>query len=1190
MAVRIKPLDGAQRDGFEEGRGAVTRGKDGKTRIEMASDSGAEGSASATSKAPTMKAFAPDAVFLTSASQSEVYEGFAREIVTGVLSGVNGCLTAYGQTGSGKTHTMLGDTDPDNVVEHGVIPRALETIFRGLEAKRLECGRRGEKMTAIVRASYVEVYQEQVFDLLNKEGSSSASASASAWAGTSTGQGGKAAAAPGGRRLDIRGDDSTGWFLDGVTEIELEDPASAMVVLQEGFEARRTASTAMNSRSSRSHAILTLAVAVRTVIPSAGPDSVERVHEQEALLDVVDLAGSERQRDTGAEGSALKEAGKINNSLSHLAEVIKTLADNSMVKHSKAARPVPWRNSKLTMLLRRSLAGNSRTAMIFTITPATEYWGESVNTLHFADRARKLKTEPSTNERTVLSGGTGQQVAQLQKENSALKAALAQMQAALQAGGQYVPSTDLMLLQRNAGASSNTGALSTGAAAWSALFECMVKGELESELPARLQSLAAQCAMGAEHLHAGSSGLAHLVADGIVHRTTLQALKAQGDSAGTAAGLAALHDGVYAVLTGGMGAGTGRQQGGRSPKLQRRAGDEDAGSALQRAEQEDEDQENGLNSSGVSGSSSRFEDENYPTRVPASSSSSAPSSHNPIVGAVQAALGIGGAGEPCAVLSQAKAALADVTAALSEGSACASALCVEARTVCARVRGLLDGSTGSAASRQRGAGSGKTGGGKGTAPAMLAPAVPANIAVGALLRGGSAPSSSSAAGGVLLPVGNVGDPGSGRYGCGEAEDADMGNEVQLGRTGSTGGLSSRLSEAPKDRFHEMFGKGAQAVASMAQPHVVSLKPQEISHRAAEQIVRPRGLSMATQSSVTASKHESLGGPGTGLGLSGMTGGGSGEPLPEEQPMEEGDQPLPPMAAAHMEEGEVPEQMGVPRTESQYSLGAADMVMSSSQAGEEGEEEEEGVQAGRMSGVSRAGSEFSVGTSVSEVLQHNNLIGGTRTFANTATAALSVPSASPTPTPGAAEEAATGNKGKKGKVPAASPPAASIKPSIDAYVKAPVISSAPIRGLKNLISVADVPPPAPAPVPEAPTAVAAPINLLPAKAAPAAGKAGRSESVSKTAVGRSASNSSRAMPPPPAPPTVTKVVPGPVPGDRMAQRAESRARRAAAAAAPAPALPVREPEPAPAAPAHAPQAQPAVGLRRLIKTTEQPARR
>ncbi len=532
ISVRVKPSEPGQRDGFAEGRGAITQG--GK-RIEMLAEMGTAsggssssaasvassgsaplqatvGSSSETSSGRTVvKAFAPAYVFGQEADQQAVYETAARDLVLGILAGRNAALIAYGQTGqfmslhmrtraiavpagqatpvptpalaplpsalkcsylhvtkhrtthnhvisritysfsfvagSGKTHTMLGE--PHSASPNaGVIPRALSDLFNRMEEIKQEESSKPNtaSVTTELRASYIEIYQEQPYDLLALH----AEAEDAMVPSSRTGGGGFSATARRGalthqnsssnltgtsrpivdeprKVLKIR-EFEDGFFLEDCKQVTLRSPAHALDVLHTGFDLRRTASTAMNARSSRSHAILSLQAEVRIAVREEG---TERTSSRIGVLDVVDLAGSERQRDTGAEGAVIREAGKINQSLGALADVIKCSVDNTLAKHSRMVKPVPWRNSKLTMLLKRSLSGNSRTAMIFTISPALDYWSESLATLAFADRARKMKTDPTTNEKTMVTGS----VAAMANEIAILKARLAQAQAAAGQGG-----------------------------------------------------------------------------------------------------------------------------------------------------------------------------------------------------------------------------------------------------------------------------------------------------------------------------------------------------------------------------------------------------------------------------------------------------------------------------------------------------------------------------------------------------------------------------------------------------------------------------------------------------------------------------------------------------------------------------------------------------------------------------------
>lgn len=436
--VRIKPVDAGQKDGFNEGKGTVSIGGDGKMKIEMTTEMGSDsdraGSNTGSGRAHT-KAFLPEKVFTSEAGQGEVYESVARHIVEEVVhNGINGTVMAYGQTGSGKTHTLEGDLS--SAANQGIMPRAISDIFSALQS--IEASETAKpdvtNVTSTVLLSYVEIYQENPYDLLCPIDGDGPAAFNTAGAGAGKGAtratsrmrglgpGGAAARSmddePKTKQLRIR-EDGDGFYLEDCTSLPVSSLEHAMSVLEGGFALRKTSSTNMNARSSRSHAVLSLTVELKITRRDDG--GVESSTTRTGILDIVDLAGSERQRDTGAEGSTVKEAGKINNSLGCLADVIKVTIENQMVKNSRPARPVPWRNSALTKVLKRSLVGNSKTVMVCTISPAFEFWNESLNTLMFADRARKMKTEPTTNESTVVLGGNTSQMVRMQKEIQVLR-------------------------------------------------------------------------------------------------------------------------------------------------------------------------------------------------------------------------------------------------------------------------------------------------------------------------------------------------------------------------------------------------------------------------------------------------------------------------------------------------------------------------------------------------------------------------------------------------------------------------------------------------------------------------------------------------------------------------------------------------------------------------------------------------
>lgn len=330
--------------------------------------------------------FAFDHVYDQEASQKKVYETTARGVVDSALQGYNATIFAYGQTGTGKTFTMEGFNESTTSMERrGIIPRAIEQIFGHIQQNA------SPSMRFLVRASYLQIYNEQISDLLKPERSN----------------------------LSIREDKRRGVFVDGLSEWVVRSPAEIYGLMQRGGQVRATGETKMNEVSSRSHAVfIVIAEQSETVYVDQGgkemsPEEfqkfmhgrgVRRTHEMNKLedhvrqsfkvgkLNLVDLAGSERVRLSGATGQRLEESKQINRSLSALGNVISALTDTKGRSH------VPYRDSKLTRMLEDSLGGNCRTTMMAMISPALEAMVESLSTLKFANRAKNIKNEARVNE------------------------------------------------------------------------------------------------------------------------------------------------------------------------------------------------------------------------------------------------------------------------------------------------------------------------------------------------------------------------------------------------------------------------------------------------------------------------------------------------------------------------------------------------------------------------------------------------------------------------------------------------------------------------------------------------------------------------------------------------------------------------------------------------------------------------
>ncbi|XP_036429425.1 kinesin-like protein KIF15-A [Colossoma macropomum] len=328
---------------------------------------------------PEPRTFTYDHVADMDTTQESVFSSVAKNIVESCMNGYNGTIFAYGQTGSGKTFTMLGPNELNDFSDElrGVIPRSFEYLFFLINR---EVERSAGAKSFLCKCSFIEIYNEQIFDLLD-------SASAS---------------------LFLREDIKKGVFVEGAVEKYAASAAEAYQVLSMGWRNRRVASTSMNRESSRSHAVFTMTLESKET-------GQEVVNIRTSQLNLVDLAGSERQRDTHAEGSRLKEASSINRSLMCLGQVIMALVDVSNGK----TRHICYRDSKLTFLLRDSLGGNAKTYIIANVHPGSKCFGETLSTLQFAQRAKLIKNKAMINEDTQGN------VKQLQAEVKKLKEQLA---------------------------------------------------------------------------------------------------------------------------------------------------------------------------------------------------------------------------------------------------------------------------------------------------------------------------------------------------------------------------------------------------------------------------------------------------------------------------------------------------------------------------------------------------------------------------------------------------------------------------------------------------------------------------------------------------------------------------------------------------------------------------------------------
>jgi hypothetical protein len=277
---------------------------------------------------------------------------------------------AYGQTGSGKTFTMGSEahTEPESFSHTGLIPRFMADFFDGLQKKK-ELSDEGKDGSATLleyqlTASFLEVYGEDVFDLLDADRKS----------------------------LPLREDSDGGVVISGLTSRPVSDATQALQVLHEGTMNRTTAATLMNLTSSRSHAVFTIYLS--QIIRSDSCGEVDATTTSRFTF--VDLAGSERMKKTGAEGERAREGIKINEGLLALGNVINALADDERLAKEKKVH-VPYRQSKLTRLLQDALGGNSQTLFLACISPSDTNASESLSTLHYANRARNIRNAPTKN-------------------------------------------------------------------------------------------------------------------------------------------------------------------------------------------------------------------------------------------------------------------------------------------------------------------------------------------------------------------------------------------------------------------------------------------------------------------------------------------------------------------------------------------------------------------------------------------------------------------------------------------------------------------------------------------------------------------------------------------------------------------------------------------------------------------------
>ena len=340
-------------------------------------------------------------------TQQDVYNLVGRGCVEDSFAGYNSCILTYGQTGSGKTHTMMGRYDPKVTCggegEEGLIPRVCCDLFVELDKRRaIEAAKPNEndRITYTVELTFVEIYLEKVRDLLDpalERGRDIAGSTAT-----------------------IRESPVSGPYLENVKRYKVESWADCCKHLERGSRHRTTSATLVHNQSSRSHAIFQLTILQSTVVPAKDKYSAPGTNVQAARINLVDLAGSER----GGSTDYVKESAAINTSLLALRRVIDNLVarqdilmelqraeleaekggasvDPAIANAARNPPAVPYRESVLTWLLRDSLGGNARTTMIANLSPLAKNYGDTLSTLQWSSKARKLvsvvqKNDPQT--------------------------------------------------------------------------------------------------------------------------------------------------------------------------------------------------------------------------------------------------------------------------------------------------------------------------------------------------------------------------------------------------------------------------------------------------------------------------------------------------------------------------------------------------------------------------------------------------------------------------------------------------------------------------------------------------------------------------------------------------------------------------------------------------------------------------
>ena len=313
-------------------------------------------------------------VFGENSSQEDIfYNCSINKLLDNAMDGYSVTIFAYGQTGSGKTYTIMGRDDSinekilSNDKYSGIMPKSIKYIWSAVKNRK-------EKY--YIKVSFLEIYNEQINDLLD----------------------------PGHTNLQIRWDQKQGFFVEGLMVVECKKPDDIVEVILQGTKNRKRGTHELNKDSSRSHSILTLYIISEF-------ENMGEIFKKYGKISFVDLAGSERLKETHSQGGMLKETGNINKSLFVLGKVISTLTDKK-----NTSQHIPYRDSKLTMLLMDSIGGTSKTLMIACVSPSEVYADETMSTLNYASRTMNIK-----NKTLVQMDGKERSALNLKAENNYYK-------------------------------------------------------------------------------------------------------------------------------------------------------------------------------------------------------------------------------------------------------------------------------------------------------------------------------------------------------------------------------------------------------------------------------------------------------------------------------------------------------------------------------------------------------------------------------------------------------------------------------------------------------------------------------------------------------------------------------------------------------------------------------------------------